>query len=119
MLRCLAPVMGIGLAVAAGLAPSGFWTYTDILADMQSRTLVVDAVEGAVARVELADGRMVDLPLEWLPVGTGEGQVLRVEVVEDGQVRFSVDAGETERRRRENQALLDSITTKPPEDFHI
>lgn len=86
---------------------------------MQTRTVVIDAVEGDRARVELADGSVMDLPLDWLPAGTGEGQVLRIDVVEDGQVRFCLDEDETERRRRENQALLDSITSKPPEDFHI
>lgn len=111
--------LGAGLLMSVGLAPSGVRTYTDILPHMQTRTLVVDSVEGDRARVELADGSMLDLPLDWLPAGTGEAQVLTIDVVEDGQVRFALDEDETARRLRENQALLDSITSKPPEDFHI
>ncbi len=104
---------------ALGLTSSGPTAGPAILPDMSVQTLVVDALEGDRARVEFSDGRVSDLPAEWLPAGAGEGHVLRLEVVGDGQVRIALDPDETERRRRENQALLDSITQKPPEDFHI
>jgi hypothetical protein len=112
--------IGLGLVVlVCALASASAGTYPGILPDMSEQTLIVDAVEGDVARVELDGGRMLDLPCGWLPAGVGEGQVLRVEVTGDGQLSFAVDMEETERRRRENQELLDSITSKPPEDFHI
>jgi hypothetical protein len=112
--------IGWGLVVlVCGLASASAGTYPGILPVMSEQTLIVDAVEGDVARVELDGGRMLDLPIGWLPTGVGEGQVLRVLVTGDGQLSIAVDVDETERRLRENQALLDSITSKPPEDFHI
>jgi len=86
---------------------------------MPEQMLIVDAVEGDVVRAEFDGGRMLDLPAAWLPAGIAEGQVVRVEASGDGRVSFTVDEHETELRRRENQALMDSIIRKPPEDFHI
>lgn len=108
----------VGL-VAAVLASPACGAYPGILPDMQTGTMIVDAIEGEFARVELHSGAVIDLPVDWLPQGVAEGDHLRVEVVGDGRVVFTLDADETERVRRENQALLDSITEEPPEDFHI
>ena len=50
---------GLGLIVLlCGLASASAWTYPGILPDMSEQTLIVDAVEGGVARVELDGGRM-------------------------------------------------------------
>ncbi len=114
--------LGTGGAIVLllwGLAARSAGTYPGILRAMPEQMLIVDAVEGDVVRAEFDGGRMLDLPAAWLPAGIAEGQVVRVEASGDGRVSFTVDEHETELRRRENQALMDSIIRKPPEDFHI
>ncbi|MCK6526776.1 DUF3006 domain-containing protein [Myxococcota bacterium] len=81
--------------------------------------LVVDAFEGDLARVELAPGRVLDLPRAWLPRAAREGDHVAVEVVSDGTVRFAVDAEATANARRGAGDLLDSVAEEPPDDFRI
>lgn len=81
--------------------------------------LVIDALEGDLARVELASGRVLDLPRAWLPRAAREGDHVAVEVVSDGTVHFAVDAEATSLARREAGELLDSVAEEPPDDFTI
>jgi hypothetical protein len=48
---------------------------------------VIDAIEERTASIELPGGRMVQLPIDVLPKGARQGQVLRVT--------FEVDTGAT------------------------
>lgn len=74
---------------------------------------VVDALEGRLARVELDDGQVVDLPLASLPGGVREGDVLRMEE-EDGDFTLEIDHAETARRRTVAQAQLDALNRTAP-----
>jgi Protein of unknown function (DUF3006) len=85
---------------------------------MTSPTLIVDAIEGDLARVELADGRYIDFPRAWLPEGVREGDHLRV-TANEGQVTFTIDREKTEAAREAAKKALDAITDEPPDDFHI
>lgn len=74
---------------------------------------VVDAIEGRLARVELQDGQVVDLPLASLPGGVREGDVLRMEE-EGGDFTLEIDHEETARRRAQGQAQLDALNRAAP-----
>lgn len=75
--------------------------------------LVVDGIEGSVARVELPDGTTADWDLASLPRGVREGDVVRLHV-EDGDLEMEVDHQETARRRGEAQAQLDALNQVKP-----
>ena len=71
---------------------------------------VEDAAAGPVARLEREDGVTVTLPLNALPGGLREGDVLAVQPGADGaSVRVLPD--ETAERRRTAQARLDALNT--------
>lgn len=72
---------------------------------------VVDGIEGHLARVELEDGELVDLPLSSLPDGVREGDVLRMHE-EGGDFTLEIDHTETARRRAGAQAQLDALNGK-------
>ena len=77
-------------------------------ANMTSETVVIEAVEQDLARLELPDGREVVIPVAWLPAEAIEGHHLLVEF-EAGQVNFRVDLEATEVARKRNQELLDKL----------
>lgn len=74
----------------------------------QSAFWVVDALEGRLARVELAAGEFVDLPLASLPRGVREGDVLRMQEA-GGDFTLEIDHVETRLRRRAAQTQLDAL----------
>lgn len=75
--------------------------------------IVVDGIEGSVARVELPDGTTADWDLASLPRGVREGDVVRLHV-EDGDLEMEVDHQETARRRGEAQTQLDTLNQAKP-----
>lgn len=75
---------------------------------------VVDALEGRLARVELEDGQVVDLPLTSLPLGVREGDVLRFEEA-GGDFTLEIDHAETARRHTEAQAQLNALNRAAPD----
>ena len=68
------------------------------------QSVVVDALEGDKARLEVAVGQTRDTSLAHLPEGVKEGDVLR-EV--DG--KLEVDEAETHKRHVEAQSHLDAV----------
>lgn len=73
-------------------------------ADTGTPSLVVDALEGDKARLEVTVGQTQDTSLAHLPQGVKEGDVLR-EV--DG--KLEIDEVETHKRRVEAQSQLDAV----------
>ena len=82
-------------------------------------TLIIDSIEGDLAKIELDDKVFIDVPTSWLPAGIQEGDHIQVKVVGDGDVRFSIDKAGTQKAREQVQAAFDAVTTDPPEGFHI
>ncbi|MBB5235531.1 DUF3006 domain-containing protein [Deinococcus budaensis] len=78
--------------------------------DILASTLVVDAVEGGLARVEREDGHLEDWPLASLPRGVCEGDVIRLRV-EGGDLEMEIDHELTRTRRRQAQAQLDALNS--------
>jgi len=74
---------------------------------MQSIRAFIDRIEEKTAVLLLGEDESVtiQLPVEWLPKGAGEGVVLRLG--------FSIDAEETEAGKRRVQSLLDSMPNDP------
>lgn len=75
----------------------------------------VDALEdtphGPVARLERPDGQTADVPLDLLPGGTREGDVLAVDR-RPGTVTLSLQPAETQARRAARQAELDALNAR-------
>ena len=71
--------------------------------------LIVDGLEGDLARVELPGGGTQDVLLSQLPHGLKEGDALLV--TEAGVV---IDHAETQRRREGAQAQLDALNAHAP-----
>ena len=79
----------------------------------------IDGLEDPLARIAPDDGGALVWPLAWLPDGASEGARLVVERLEDGSVRLSFDAAESERIRRGAQERLDALTSRPGDDFTL
>jgi len=75
--------------------------------------IIVDGIEGNVARVELPDGTIADWDLASLPHGIREGDVVRLHV-EHGDLEMEIDHGGTARRRADAQAQLDAMNSAGP-----
>lgn len=67
--------------------------------------LSVDRIESGIAVLERDDRTSIRIPLTELPENVREGDCLREQ---DGG--FVIDAGETARRREENQSLFRTLT---------
>jgi len=79
----------------------------------RSSHVTIDGLEGAFARVELADGTLEDWRLEELPVGVKEGDVLEVRL-RGGERHVRVDHGETRRRRASARQALTALNQDAP-----
>ncbi|UBV45182.1 DUF3006 domain-containing protein (plasmid) [Deinococcus taeanensis] len=75
--------------------------------------VTIDGIEGAFARVELADGTLADWRLEELPVGVKEGDVLEVRL-RGGERHVRVDRGETRRRKASARQALTALNEGAP-----
>lgn len=75
--------------------------------------IIVDGLEGRLARVELPDGTTEDWPLASLPRGVQEGSVVRVKVTE-GDLEVEVDYGATQARREQAQRTLIALNAAGP-----
>lgn len=87
--------------------------------DMQR--LIVDRVEGRLAVLEGDHGSM-DVPMEWLPAGAGEGSILRIVVSQDGdesRVVLTLDREARAAREAEIERLRDSIPDGPDGDITL
>lgn len=62
-------------------------------------TVIIDRFEGDFARVELPDGKMVDMPRCLLPKETAEGDVITI----------SVDPDETASRKKRIDNLMGQL----------
>ena len=80
--------------------------------------LIVDGIEGHLARVEYPDGHTEDMPLARLPRGVREGDLVIVTVT-GGDVEFRVDAAATEVRRGEARARLNALNTVPDGEINL
>jgi len=85
--------------------------------------LTVDRIEnGSIAVMEDEEGKLFPMPLDWLPAGVSEGDVVRA-IAEDAEggriVRFAIDEAETEAREDEAAALRDSIRRAPEGDIEL
>ncbi|MBZ9753494.1 DUF3006 domain-containing protein [Deinococcus sp. HMF7604] len=76
--------------------------------DAQSMYVVIDGLEGDMARVEQPDGTVEDWPVHRLPQGVREGDVLRLEV-RGGHSVLQRDHAETRWRRQEAQTKLNAL----------
>ncbi|MDQ2889257.1 MAG: DUF3006 domain-containing protein [Gemmatimonadota bacterium] len=63
---------------------------------------VVDQIENGAASVEMNGGATATVPIDILPRGTGEGDVLRVTVstTENGEIVATIEADPAEKARR-------------------
>lgn len=69
--------------------------------------VVIDGVENDVARLEW-QGRLIDVPLAWLPKGVRDGDHLSV-TAKDGTLSFRVDEATARRAQARNQAALNAL----------
>ncbi|OLV16874.1 DUF3006 domain-containing protein [Deinococcus marmoris] len=76
--------------------------------------VIIDGIEGKVARVELPDGTTEDWRLSSLPKGIKEGDVIQIDV-QGGDVDIEIDHDETDRRHALGQRQLDSLNAKAPD----
>lgn len=76
--------------------------------------VVIDGIEGRMARVELPDGRTEDWRLSSLPGGVQEGDVIRIDV-QAGDVDIEIDHAETARRHAQGQRQLDALNAAVPD----
>ncbi|MBB6015966.1 DUF3006 domain-containing protein [Deinococcus radiopugnans] len=76
--------------------------------------VVVDGIEGRMARVELPDGGTEDWRLASLPSGVQEGDVIRIDV-QAGDVEIKIDHEETDRRHALGQRQLDALNAGTPD----
>ena len=82
--------------------------------------LVIDALEDQLARVELEDGRLIDLPTAWLPSSARAGDHLTAESDGDGVVRFTLDPIRTRVALKRNQAALERLNSSDTGgDLHL
>ena len=82
--------------------------------------LVIDALEDQLARVELEDGRLIDLPATWLPSLARAGDHLTAESDGDGVVRFALDPIRTTAALKRNQSALESLNSSDTGgDLHL
>lgn len=68
--------------------------------------IVVETIEGRRVRVELPGGTTIDWPLDSLPDGVREGDVLTLQI----------DHAATHKRRERAQAQLDALNAGGPTD---
>ncbi|MEG3071087.1 MAG: DUF3006 domain-containing protein [Peptococcaceae bacterium] len=61
--------------------------------------VIIDRFEGEFAVVELPGRKTVDMPLELIPPGAKEGDVLSIEL----------NKKETEKRKREAEKLMEDL----------
>ncbi|GAA3836737.1 DUF3006 domain-containing protein [Deinococcus aetherius] len=81
--------------------------------DTLTGRVIVDGIEGNLARVELEDGQTEDWPLASLPGNVREGDVLRLHL-EGGDLTVEIDHGATRERREAAQAQLDALNGVAP-----
>lgn len=83
-----------------------------------SARLVVDRVEGAFAAVELPGRGVVDLPVDWLPVGAKEGDVLRLSISDTPEgarrLELALDQDDTRATREDAAARLQRLRERDP-----
>ena len=79
--------------------------------------LEVDRFEGDLAVVRTDGGRFLDLPRWILPAGTGEGDVVVVRRVVEGEaarVELTVDRAAGAAARAEAEGVLDRLRARDP-----
>lgn len=146
--KVLRTIGGLALPViAAGctLAPDATWTAPPgeaVDASLGGRTLpdddastpmnayVVDRiVDGTWAVLEHPSGVSGDVPLDWLPAGVAEGDVVRVTVeraegaasaeLATRRVSFALDRAETARRRADATQMREGLRKGPSGDLDL
>lgn len=65
------------------------------------KTLIVDRIEADVAVCEIEEGSFADIPLKVLPNGVKEGDVIHI----------SIEAEETQKRKKNIDNLMNSLFT--------
>ena len=81
---------------------------------LQPAHLIIDGIEGQVARVELPDGSTEDWSLAALPAGVTEGDVIVIHA-DGGDFDIEVDHQATLQRRHEAQRQLDALNAEGPQ----
>jgi Protein of unknown function (DUF3006) len=71
--------------------------------------IVLENLEGELARLELPSGELTVVPREWLPTTAREGDHLTTETDGEGLVKFTVDAQATRQALARNQNALEAL----------
>lgn len=86
---------------------------------------IVERFEGELAVLEREAGVALELPRAWLPAAAREGDVLRLRMtnaVASGTtsfLRFTVDEGETAKRRARATELREALPKGPEGDLAL
>ncbi len=73
--------------------------------------LVIDSFEQDLARVELDDGRTIDLLRAWLPNTARIGDHIEWEITPTGKLLFRIDTVATTAAREKNQNQLNALNS--------
>ncbi len=76
--------------------------------------LVIDGFETDLARVELDDGRTLEIPRTWLPSSARAGDWVTIESDGEGHTIFTIDEQATRAARERNQNNLDALNARDP-----
>ncbi len=74
--------------------------------------IVIDGFETDLARVELDDGRTLEIPRTWLPSNAQEGDWVTIESDGEGHTTFTIDVRATRAARERNQNNLDALNAQ-------
>ena len=87
-----------------------------------SEYLTIDSVTDGVARLELPDGTLVEIPASWLPTDAKEADLLTVHTELRGataSIEFRIDAEATAARLKEVTELRERIPRAPAGDLEL
>lgn len=90
---------------------------------MNQHTCTIDRFEdNGWAVLERKDGETFNVPCDWLPTGTEEGDVLSLELSAEAKVstvNFDIDDEATAWRRKEAKELRSSLPQAPKGDIEL
>jgi hypothetical protein len=73
------------------------------------KVLIVDSIEGDFASCSMPDGRLLDVPRDWLPEHVREGDHLDVSSDGQGLVQFSINTEATQTALNANTEMLERL----------
>lgn len=84
--------------------------------------LIIDSVTDDVARLELPDGSLIEIPASWLPTGAKEADLLTVATTRgeaSASTELTVDADATAARLKELTELRERVPRAPAGDLEL